>query len=139
MTTIETSLDFDRTDVVVVPDLQIQEMFDPTLGIHELVCGDKMLEVMIAEDNIAGTLVNTLEGRTKVDGATTALYVRTGQILQETADRIGKPLTYYFATANPSMRRWAKASGEDLFKWSVLEDSEEEFIAQAIFSPSSSL
>ncbi len=80
-------------------------------------------------------LTNTTDAR--VEGATTALYTKAREVLQQEAAHCG-PITYRISTGFRPMKAWLQTSGNDIFHWehsySPVEDSEK-LIAETTIKP----
>ncbi len=85
--------------------------------------GEKQLLLTISEE-IATTVMN--DGSAQKKGATTALYTKALEIMQNIVDADGTPREYGLETINNSMREWARADGRRIFKWSTEEDDGDE-------------
>lgn len=101
--------------------------------------GNKILKLSVdLVHHKASTRIDILEGGTRKKGATTILYQRARQIMEEIATQTGKPLTYEFTTENSKMIGWATAAGASIFNWDVVQDlgTDLVFIAEAVINPS---
>lgn len=98
----------------------------PQLSVdYQLREGNKLLTLRLNfRAHVASSKIENVEGE-REKGATTALYRKALEIMQEEADGRGV-LKYTFGTNNPLMRAWALApqKGAGVFHWDKVYDRE---------------
>ncbi len=119
-------------------DPEISEQFNAEANTVELKLGDKFLSISLPSDTVpefVTGIVKLPEDTPKIPGATTALYIRAREIMQETVNTLGRPVTYGEIIDSPKMIEWARIHGQRIFGWYVKLDTPDEFIAELVFTP----
>lgn len=88
----------------------------------------------------ANTRVSTIPGKPKTPGATTQVYTEARDLMQATANQLGRPIHYEFSTVfTKSMRLWAgdPQKGAKIFNWDEVNPNYKGHIFRALktFNP----
>ncbi len=108
----------------------------------ELLLGNKRLSLTIDNwgDHIrVDTRLSSRRLKRRLEGATTALYQRAHESMQNTCDNLEAPVVYQLRTNNRNMMSWAQdpQKGESVFEWDQIgSDRVFAFIGTFRISPS---
>lgn len=89
----------------------------------KLSLGNKRMFINFHAADYATTFIKGTRG-SRIPGATTALYTRVRDILQERAISTQTEIDYLFETVNSNMREWAmhQEGGTKVFGWHIPEN-----------------
>lgn len=82
------------------------------------------IHVTIGEAN---TRIDTIQGKPRVSGATTQVYTEARDLIQATANELGRPIRYVFSTVFiDSIRLWAidPERGAGVFNWDKVDPND---------------
>jgi hypothetical protein len=120
------------------PSEEIVERFNYPNNELALYLGNKCLTLSMprpGEPEFVASIVNTSDDTPSLPGATTDLYNRAREIMQQTANQLDTRVTYTFLSDNKNMISWARFHGSHIFDWDVRYDGDEEYIAERVFHP----
>jgi len=123
---IELPHGFIKTQNAVV-DVLVDEKLTEWNSI-DFAAGNKKLSLWVPSIKIPNffTLVETNPVGERQEGATTALYTRADECMQELVDIYGKPIEYTFDTQNDPMIAWGNTKGVPIFGWDQLQEANTE-------------
>lgn len=138
----------ERIGLFVCPEVIVTEeprKFDPpSTRRFILKSGNKRLALSVRLDGIrSSTVISNDENAIKIPGATSAVYRRAADILEETIQQHRKPIRYALSTYNNVMKLWARdqvRGGAAIFDWdSIREDGTGLLVAKKTFGKEFSL
>ena len=111
-------LDFNR-HYVGVPVSSFAELAasrKASLEIAQISYGSKDVSVAVTSEGSFCTFVHRNKNE-KIEGDTTECYKRVRELIQEFANKEGKPMKYVLVTKSSSMTGWAQENGDKIFSW----------------------
>jgi hypothetical protein len=97
--------------------------------------GNKRLKVAIdVTTGEANTSLKNIQGKPNVPGATTRVYTEARDLMQATANQLGRPICYEFGAFVDSMKLWASdpEKGAKIFNWDEVNPRYQRHILRAI-------
>lgn len=88
-------------------------------------------------EQFSTTIQNVSDGRNRIDGETTVLYLAARNIMKKIVQQDRMPKKYVFYTHYTKLVQWANTIGDDIFHWEqkdFTEKDEEMLIQPAVFS-----
>ncbi len=93
-----------------------------TLGsrVWEIEAGSKRLTLEVLSWSRASARLDTVEGKGRVFGETTAVFYKAKELLENEAEKRHSEIFFEIKTRCPRMTWWVENTGKELFKWTSL-------------------